>query len=276
LFIGLTYPDQFPDDPKQWKNHLNELFRRAVNKFGNQLGMYWALHVTQRKSGVNAGRYVPHFHALLFNILPGKDKERLHKDFLSDKRFVKAAEHYERECRAQGLDIKLSWRSNWLHAFRLWQSINWSNIVKSDDTMHRKSGTYAQVPRQPLSCALYTVSAKADAEDNKSLYSQFSSGTGRTWGFRGKVDRSPAMEIQLDQEQMKEVSKYIRKYLKAKGGKAAQYAHKLKRGQSAYYRKYGQIHGFAVFGLGYASSRLWKTVDKATIIRMLKAVGAIE
>ena len=57
LFITLTYPGDYPSDPKVWKKHLAAWRRRMQRKFG-RCPMIWRLEFQRRGA--------PHFHLLAF------------------------------------------------------------------------------------------------------------------------------------------------------------------------------------------------------------------
>lgn len=57
LFITLTYPGEFPEDPRVWKKHLQAWRRRMLRKFG-RCPMVWRLEFQKRGA--------PHFHLLAF------------------------------------------------------------------------------------------------------------------------------------------------------------------------------------------------------------------
>ncbi len=57
LFITLTYPARWPDDPKVWKDHLDKFKRRMRRKFG-PFAAVWRLEFQKRGA--------PHFHLLVF------------------------------------------------------------------------------------------------------------------------------------------------------------------------------------------------------------------
>jgi hypothetical protein len=66
LFITLTYPDKFPEDPKRWKDDFNQRWcRRFERKYG-KTPMIWRLELKDRKSGENVGKIAPHFHLMVF------------------------------------------------------------------------------------------------------------------------------------------------------------------------------------------------------------------
>lgn len=72
LFTHLTYPDEFPRDPRIWKKHLERLRSRLVRRYG-QVPIVWRLEFQVRKSGNNAGQVAPHFHLLMFGGLDRAD-----------------------------------------------------------------------------------------------------------------------------------------------------------------------------------------------------------
>ena len=55
--LGLTYPSEYPEDPKQCKRHLEALRKRLKRMYGDFAG-YWRLGIQQRGAW--------HFHLLLF------------------------------------------------------------------------------------------------------------------------------------------------------------------------------------------------------------------
>jgi hypothetical protein len=57
IFVTLTYPHEYPEDPEVCKNHLKALRRRLQRKFGEFAG-FWRLGIQWRGAW--------HFHLLLF------------------------------------------------------------------------------------------------------------------------------------------------------------------------------------------------------------------
>jgi hypothetical protein len=57
IFVTLTYPREYPEDPEVCKNHLKALRRRLQRKFGEFAG-FWRLSIQRRGAW--------HFHLLLF------------------------------------------------------------------------------------------------------------------------------------------------------------------------------------------------------------------
>lgn len=67
LFVTLTYPDQFSEEPERWKRDLDTFCKRLVRKFP-LVSAVWRLETQERKSGENAGKVAPHFHLLVFGL----------------------------------------------------------------------------------------------------------------------------------------------------------------------------------------------------------------
>jgi hypothetical protein len=57
IFVSLTYPHEYPEDPEVCKNHLKALRRRLQRKFGDFAG-FWRMGIQKRGAW--------HFHLLLF------------------------------------------------------------------------------------------------------------------------------------------------------------------------------------------------------------------
>jgi hypothetical protein len=57
IFVTLTYPHEYPEDPEVCKNHLKALRRRLQREFGDCAG-FWRLGIQRRGAW--------HFHLLLF------------------------------------------------------------------------------------------------------------------------------------------------------------------------------------------------------------------
>jgi hypothetical protein len=57
IFVTLTYPHEYPEDPEVCKNHLKALRKRLQRKFGDCAG-FWRLGIQRRGAW--------HFHLLLF------------------------------------------------------------------------------------------------------------------------------------------------------------------------------------------------------------------
>jgi hypothetical protein len=57
IFVSLTYPHEYPEDPELCKNHLKALRRRLQREFGT-FAAFWRLGIQQRGAW--------HFHLLMF------------------------------------------------------------------------------------------------------------------------------------------------------------------------------------------------------------------
>lgn len=67
LFITLTYPNLFPEDPQVWKRDLDNWVARLQRMFPGA-GLVWRLEIVPRKSGSNKGKLAPHFHLLVWGV----------------------------------------------------------------------------------------------------------------------------------------------------------------------------------------------------------------
>jgi len=65
IFVTLTYPDLFPDQPSKWKRDLDVFGKRLARKFPLS-GFLWRIEFKERRTGENAGRVAPHFHLLVY------------------------------------------------------------------------------------------------------------------------------------------------------------------------------------------------------------------
>ena len=63
LFLTITYPDKFPDDPKKWARDI-DAFRKRFTRRG--WGAIWKKELKPRQSGESAGQVAPHFHMLVW------------------------------------------------------------------------------------------------------------------------------------------------------------------------------------------------------------------
>jgi hypothetical protein len=59
LFVTLTYPAQWDDNPAAWKQHLDRLSKRLVRRFPD-VAFVWKLEYQKREA--------PHFHLILFGV----------------------------------------------------------------------------------------------------------------------------------------------------------------------------------------------------------------
>lgn len=65
MLVSLTYPREFPRNPRAWKRHLSALRLRWRRRFGADPRGFVVLEWQQaRDDGANAGEHAPHWHAL--------------------------------------------------------------------------------------------------------------------------------------------------------------------------------------------------------------------
>ena len=67
VFATLTYPDDFPKDPKVWKADL-EAFGKRLARVHPEAAFFWKLELKRRLTGTKAGEVAPHFHLLMWNV----------------------------------------------------------------------------------------------------------------------------------------------------------------------------------------------------------------
>lgn len=63
-FVTLTYPDDIPDTKKA-KRDIDAFGKRFLREYPEGC-FIWRVEEVRRKSGVNAGEFAPHFHALVY------------------------------------------------------------------------------------------------------------------------------------------------------------------------------------------------------------------
>jgi len=77
IFVSLTYPHEYPEDPEVCKNHLKALRRRLQRTFGEFAG-FWRMGIQRRGAW--------HFHLLLFvepSTGPVRELRRFISSFIS-------------------------------------------------------------------------------------------------------------------------------------------------------------------------------------------------
>tara|TARA_Y100001933_G_scaffold265286_1_gene340164 strand:- start:29586 stop:30521 length:936 start_codon:yes stop_codon:yes gene_type:complete len=96
IFITLTYPGEWPSDPKQWKKHLDTWAKRLKRRYPNACAI-WKLEPQKRGA--------PHYHLILLNV------PHVSKYWLTESWYEVVGSGDERHLRA-GTNIQLirSWR----------------------------------------------------------------------------------------------------------------------------------------------------------------------
>jgi len=67
LFVTLTYPDLFSDEPARWHRDLDAFLKRLKRAYPGAVCI-WRLEFKERLSGVNVGKIAPHFHIVALGI----------------------------------------------------------------------------------------------------------------------------------------------------------------------------------------------------------------
>jgi hypothetical protein len=67
IFVTLTYPGEWPRDPKAWKKHLDTFGKRLLRRYPNACAI-WKLEPQKRGA--------PHYHLIVLNV-PHVDKDWL-------------------------------------------------------------------------------------------------------------------------------------------------------------------------------------------------------
>jgi hypothetical protein len=62
-FVSLTYPNDFPEDPKKVARDLDCLRKRMARR---GMKCHWRKELKERKSGSNKGKIAPHFHGVIY------------------------------------------------------------------------------------------------------------------------------------------------------------------------------------------------------------------
>jgi len=188
-FITLTYPNNFPSDPKVWKRDLATLLKR-LKRFMPLVTGHWRLEFQTRKSGSNKGKVAPHFHLLL----SGRKS--------SIKRFR--------------LWLSLAWyevvgSGDGKH---LWAGTEASEIKSRRHAMFYASKYAAKVDERVIDPGTGEV------------VNTWPDGTGRLWGVFGDLDRSAVLVFQLTSAGFVDFRRLVVKWLAANKSK---YARRLAR-----------------------------------------------
>lgn len=69
LFVTLTYPDDVECvDSRDRNKHRYRFMRDMENHLSSRCGAIWRIEWKKRLSGLNKGKYRPHFHLIIFNV----------------------------------------------------------------------------------------------------------------------------------------------------------------------------------------------------------------
>ena len=107
LFVTLTYPDEFSDDKRDWKRDIDTFGKRFLRRFPRG-AFVWRMELKERKTGVNAGRVAPHFHLLVWGVVPSRLRRWVSRSWFEvvgsgDERHLRAGTSVERIRSARGV-----------------------------------------------------------------------------------------------------------------------------------------------------------------------------
>jgi hypothetical protein len=198
ISLMLTYPDNFPEDPKQWQNHLNALKKCLLRHFSqmsrnaqgkreykSEFSAFWRIEFTIRQSGeISKGQLVPHMHIVLFlnNQEPAKFPRK------------------------------------WLKEFWQWLSKIWNRIINNHSKEYQKARIDVKILRirrkKSVEYFLRYI-AKPDYKDKPSdfdIAEYYPMGTGRVWGVwcKENLPMSPIVELSITEEQFDLLQRYFK------------------------------------------------------------------
>jgi hypothetical protein len=191
ITFGLMYPNNFPEDPKQWHRHLEALKMRLVRRFSKKIlndqgkkkyeaefAAIWRIGFELRKSGKGEPRAVPNIHIGLY--LKGHEPAQLSRQ--------------------------------WMGEFMEWLENSWDRIIGNQDKRHEQTSTclyvFAHEEKEDVEF-FFRYMAKPDTFDIAEYYPV---GTGRVWGmwYKESLPMSPIIEIPLTSEQFDALQLYFK------------------------------------------------------------------
>jgi hypothetical protein len=199
IALGLTYPDDFPEDQEEWHRHLLALKRCLLRRFSQmsrnargkrqyklEFAAIWRIEFDIRESGeLSRGRVAPHMHIVLF-LTNGVPTE--------------------------------TWR-HWLKELWQWLSNTWNRIINSHNRGYQKARIHVKTLKQErkrnnLEYFLRYI-AKPDAKrkpDDFNIADHYPMGTGRVWGvwYKEHLPLSETMEILITLEQFDVLQRYFK------------------------------------------------------------------
>lgn len=152
--------------------------------------------------------------------------------------------------------------ARWLPLLRQWIRHSWTRIVTGSDA-GKLLRTQAEVVTSRRHAASYVSKYAAKDEDDVIDTASQLENWGRRWGTWGALDLSPSVVVQVPVNQLVEVKRLLRAWLKSRG---SNYHYRLRRGS--------KYHGCSCFGLGDISNLKRPGIENATITRMLTAALA--
>lgn len=145
---------------------------------------------------------------------------------------------------------------------RQWIRHTWTRIVIESDE-GKLLRTQAEIVKSRRHAASYVSKYAAKDEDDLIDTTSQLELWGRRWGTWGNLDMSPSIVVQVPVNQLVEVKRLLRAWLKSRG---SNYHYRLRRGS--------KYHGCSCFGLGDISNLKRPGIENATITRMIIAAFA--
>lgn len=246
-FITLTYSDDFVEDFRVWKQDLEDFFRKLQGEHPD-VGVLWREELVIRKSGLRVGAYAPHFHLVVFGIdmekvvaypvdglrLPDKDEGKCLVEF-----------------KLQGW-VKQAWYQ--VNHVSDINNLTHGAFVRLLDT-RRKVYSYVSKYTAKVGDDFGADGAVIDPETGEVLP------TGRIWGEMGKVPHGSVLTIPLSWNEVRLLKMGIKKILRGRGEKSAEYAERIQEMRGDFY----------VLGIGRSTEE--ETFPVTTLLDWLDAGG---
>lgn len=190
VFLTLTYPNEWVQDPREWKRHLDNFLRALRRKWPEVWGV-WKLEFQKRGA--------PHFHALLWDgpVVTGIEARRCNGKF----------------CMVPDLSNEAN------RAVFTWMSDTWYRVVGSGDQKHLEAGTRIEPVMSRQGVMAYTGKYLGKTEDQ-----ELPEGMGRVWGIIGKERWKTSPEkASLDTQEYFTIRRVMRRFYEHKTGKKYRY-----------------------------------------------------
>jgi hypothetical protein len=190
-FLTLTYPSNWPADPRAWKAQL-KAFRKRLERAWGPMGIVWKLEPQERGA--------PHFHLIV----------RVHPEMSCG--LTRIGERFYNGRR------QTIWTGGKLSEFRQWVSRAWYEVVGSGDDRHLKAGTSVE----PLESWGGVVSYAAKYIGKEAAFIDRETGeclaVGRLWGIWRRELWPVRMERRtLGRDEWVVIRRWVRRYLEKRG-----------------------------------------------------------
>lgn len=201
VFATLTLPDSYLPAHYQGFDYqyrilcddahsLLDVWLKRLHRAVPNAAVIWKMEAQRRKSGAYEGKYVPHFHAMIWHWPDGQglssdgspgggELPLFARDALGVEKFV--CLYYAGKCWGQ------------LELFRQWVALSWYQVVGTGDVSHWKAGTRVELVRTFRGVTSYCSKylAKVDEVGQPTVY-------GRCWGISNRKCIPWAQLVSLD------------------------------------------------------------------------------